>query len=239
MILYLGLGVLILLLALWLVRAFVEADPAKLARGVRVLLISAGATLALLLLVVLIASDRIGLGLAEIGGFAPLALRAWMQWRRQRPAAAPPHGQASEVETEYLRMRLDHDTATMSGTVRRGPFIGRHLSELKREELVELWRRCRAEDPQGASLLETYLDRFMPDWRNAADSEEAREPPGRAGGTIGREEAYAILGLPVGAGESEIREAYHRLMKKLHPDQGGSTYLAAQLNRARERLLHP
>lgn len=238
MILYLGVGILILLLVLWLVRAFVEADPAKLARGVRMLLISAGATLALLLLVVLIASDRIGLGLTEIAGLSPVALRAWMYWRRQRPASAP-HGQASEVETEYLRMRLDHDTATMSGTVRRGPFMGRHLSELKPEELLELWRRCRADDPQGASLLEAYLDRSMPGWREAAESAEAGAGPRHGAGAMSREEAYAILDLPVGAGESQIREAYHRLMKKLHPDQGGSTYLAAQLNRARERLLHP
>lgn len=234
MIVYLGLGVLVLLLVLWLVRAFIEADPAKLARSARLLLVTAGATVALVLLVVLVASDRIGLGLAELGGLAPLVLRAWMGWRRQR-GAAPPPGQASEVETEYLRMRLDHDTATMSGTVRRGRFAGRHLRELGRAELVELWRQCRVEDAQGATLLEAYLDRFASGWREAAES--AGTASGHAGTAMSREEAYAILGLAVGAGEAEIREAYHRLMMKIHPDQGGSTYLAAQINRAREALL--
>jgi hypothetical protein len=235
MIVYLGLGVLVLLLVLWLVRAFVEADPAKLARGARLLLVTAGATVALVLLVVLIASDRLGLGLAELGGLAPLAARAWMRWRRQRAAAAPPSGQTSEVETEYLRMRLDHDTASMSGTVRRGRFAGRHLSELGRDELIELWRQCRIEDAQGATLLEAYLDRFASGWREAAES--AGSAPDRAGTAMSREEAYAVLGLAVGAGEAEIRAAYHRLMMKIHPDQGGSTYLAAQINRAREVLL--
>jgi DnaJ-domain-containing protein 1 len=235
MILYLGLGVLVLLLALWLLRAFVEADPAKLARGARVLLITVGATVALLLLVVLIASGRLGLGFAEIGGIAPILLRGWLHWRRQRPAAAPPRGQVSEVETEYLRMRLDHDTATMSGIVRRGRFQGRQLSELGRDELVELWRTCRAEDGQGAHLLEAYLDRFAPGWREAGESAGAAS--GRASDAMTREEAYAVLGLAVGAGEAEIRAAYHRLMMKIHPDQGGSTYLAAQINRAREVLL--
>lgn len=236
MIVYLGLGVLVLVLVLWLLRAFIEADPAKLARGARVLLVTVGGTVALLLLVVLIASGRLGLGLAELGGIVPLAVRAWAQWRRRQAATAPPPGQASEVETDYLRMRLDHDSGTMSGTIRRGPNQGRHLSELNRDELVELWRLCRAEDAQGASLLEAYLDRFMPDWRQARDS--ARAGSSRAGDGMTREEAYAILGLAAGASEAQIREAYHRLMMKIHPDQGGSTYLAAQINRAREILLH-
>lgn len=235
MIVYLGLGVLVLLLALWLVRVFIEADPAKLARGVKTLLIAAGAAAALVLLFVFIASDRLVLGLGEIAAIAPLALRAWLQWRRRQAAAAPPPGQVSEVETDYLRMRLDHDSGTMSGTVRRGPYQGRHLNELGRDELIELWRLCRADDTQGASLLETYLDRFVPGWREAG--EQPRGSSARAAGGMTREEAYAILGLAAGAGEAEIREAHHRLMMKLHPDQGGSTYLAAQLNRAREVLL--
>jgi len=235
MLAYLGLGVFVLLLGLWLLRAFVEADPAKLARGARVFILTGAITAAVIVLVVLIATGRIGLGLAEITGLAPLALRGWAQWRRRQAAAAPPPGQASEVETDYLRMRLDHDSGTMSGTVRRGRFQGRHLSELTRDELVELWRECRAEDAHAASLLESYLDRVMAGWRET----------GEAGGTaartasdaMSREEAYAILGLTAGASEAEIREAYHRLMMKIHPDQGGSTYLAAKLNRAREVLL--
>jgi hypothetical protein len=234
-IVYLGLGVLVLVLALWLLRAFVEADPARLARGLRVFVITIGLSLALLLLVVLLASGRLGLGLAELGGLAPLVLRGWAQWRRRQAAAAPPPGQASEVETDYLRMRLDHDTATMSGVVRRGAFQGRRLNELDRDELIALWRECRAEDAQGASLLEAYFDRIMPDWRDSGDS--AGTASRRPSDAMTREEAYAVLGLAAGASEAEIREAYHRLMMKIHPDQGGSTYLAAQINRAREVLL--
>ncbi len=236
MIVYLGFGVLVLLLGLWLLRAFVEANPAKRARGMRVFLISIAGTIALLVLIVLIASDRVGLGLAEIGGLAPLALRGWALWRRRHAAGAPPPGRVSEVETDYLRMRLDHDTGTMSGTVRRGRFQGRHLGELSRDELIELWRECRAEDAQAANLLEAYLDRLTPSWREASRA-GANNTAARASDAMTREEAYAILGLAVGAGEAEIREAYHRLMMKIHPDQGGSTYLAAKINRAREVLL--
>lgn len=235
MIIYLALGVLVLLFVLWLLRAFVQADPAKLAQGARVLVMTVAATFALLLLVILVASGRLAFGLAELGGIAPIALGGWMQWRRHRAATAPPRGQVSEVETAYLRMRLDHDTATMSGTVRRGRFQGRQLRELGRPELVELWQTCCAEDSQGASLLEAYLDRLMPGWRENRGSGEGASR-GSSGDAMTRDEAYAILGLAADASEAEIRDAYHRLMMKLHPDQGGSTYLAAQINRAREVL---
>jgi hypothetical protein len=233
MVVYLGLGILALVLGLWLMRAFVEADPARLARRLRVFLMTVGLTVAFVLLIVLLAGGRLGLGLAELAGLAPLVLRGWAHWRRRQAATAPPPGQASEVETDYLRMRLDHDTGTMSGVVRRGKFQGRRLGELGRDDLVVLWRECLTEDLQGARLLETYLDRTAPGWREAAEGTGARG----ASEAMSREEAYAVLGLTPGAGEAEIRAAYHRLMMKIHPDQGGSTYLAAQINRAREVLL--
>jgi curved DNA-binding protein CbpA len=52
-----------------------------------------------------------------------------------------------------------------------------------------------------------------------------------------RGEALQVLGLAAEAGPNEIREAHHRLLLKLHPDLGGSDYLASQINRARDVLL--
>ncbi len=231
---YLGLGVLVLVVGLWLLRVFAEADPAKLARGAGRFAIAVAATAAVLVLFLLLVTGRFGLGLTELAALATVLMRGWALWRRRQAASGPPPGRTSDVETDYIRMTLDHDSGTMSGTVRRGPHQGRRLEELSQAELMGLWRECRAEDGQGASLLEAYLDRLMPGWR-----EEAARGAGaaRPADTMTREEAYAILGLAEGASPAEIREAHRRLMMKIHPDHGGSDYLAAKLNRAREVLL--
>jgi len=138
-------------------------------------------------------------------------------------------------------MSLDHDSGTMTGTVLRGEFAGMRLEELGRADLLALLRECRAEDEEGARLLEAYLDRVHPDWRD----ELAGERPGGSGsgghpggGDMTVEEAYAILGLGPGADAEAIKEAHRRLMVKLHPDHGGSDYLATKINRARDVLLH-
>ena len=62
-------------------------------------------------------------------------------------------------------------------------------------------------------------------------------PPRAAGGPMTREEAYQVLGLRPGASETDIRAAHRRLMRGAHPDQGGSDWLAARINQARDVLL--
>jgi DnaJ domain len=237
---YLALGIASLLALFLLGRAFVNADPAALARGVR----WAAVVLAILLLVFLIASEQLGPALAVIGGLLTVALRGRALWQHFRAASGPPPGQTSEVETDTLRMTLDHDSGTMRGTIRRGPHQGRRLNELSREELVALWRQCRVEDEASAKLLETYLDRTAPDWRGGREGGRSddggaagrRSGSGRPTAAMTREEAYEILGLAQGAATDEIKAAHRRLMLKLHPDQGGSTYLAARINQAKDLL---
>jgi len=141
-------------------------------------------------------------------------------------------------------MTLDHDSGEMSGVVREGRFTGRGLEELSEEDLIALWRECRAEDDQSAAVLEAYLDRTRGEaWRARAGAGRARADgqggggPASSGGHMTAEEAYEILGVAPGASDAEIHEAHRRLMQKLHPDHGGSNYLAAKINEAKDLLL--
>jgi hypothetical protein len=222
-------GVAILLGLLLLVYLFVNAEPAKLARGLKWTAIGAAG----LLLLFLLLSERFAFL------WMPLAL-VLPYWRRLRSlfagfATPGVGGRASEVVTPYLRMSLEHETGTMTGTVLAGRFTGMRLAELTIGDLVALLRECRAADAEGARLLEAYLDRLHPEWRDETDVGPSAPPRGGADMTI--EEAYAILGLEPGADEAAIKAAHHRLMMQLHPDRGGTDYLATKINRARDVLL--
>lgn len=235
MLAYLFLGILALLAVLGLMMAFTRANPASLARGLR----WAAFALAGLGVVLLPFLGRGSLAFLGPAVVIPLLMRFWGQsQRRDRPSP----GQTSSVETAWLAVTLDHDSGSMEGTVRSGRFAGRFLSSLEVAELLALLADCRAADPDSVPLLEAYLDRAHPDWREQGAEEAAQaasagagSPPPRGG--MSREEAYQILGLEPGAGAEAVREAHRRLMRKLHPDHGGSTYLAAKLNQAKDLLL--
>jgi hypothetical protein len=221
---------------LLLVYLFVNADPARLARGLKVTGIVI-AVLAVVTLAISPASGRLSALLVPVAMLMPLLVRVRALLDRYR---TPAGGQASTVSTPFLRMTLDHDTGSMTGTILRGRFSGMRVEELGTADLLALLRECRAEDEEGARLLEAYLDRLHPDWREELAGERAGNSGGGARSTSGDmtvEEAYAILGLSPGADAEAIREAHRRLMVKLHPDHGGSDYLATKINRARDVLL--
>lgn len=152
-------------------------------------------------------------------------------------------GNQSQVSGEILEMSLDHDSGTMRGRVIQGPMEGRELDDLSEQEFLELLRYCREHDDDSARLLETYLDRrFGDSWRADDQSEggkadEGERPSGSAGGPLTESEALDILGLEPGASRDEIIKAHRRMMQKLHPDHGGSDYLAARINEAKYCLL--
>ena len=227
---YLLLGVALLGLLLLTARWLVNTDAAKLGRFVGWFLIGIGGAAIAAFLFLLLVSDRFGLALMGGGGLA-FAVSRWRSVMRPRFAGATGGSRQSFVETKMLRMRLDHATGVISGDVRTGPFAGRSLEGLKDGELLSLWRHCTMDDDQGARLLETYLDRLKPDWRSWRGENAQR------GENMTLEQAYAILELRPGADPDQIKEAHRRLMMKLHPDHGGSTYLAAQINRAKDMLL--
>jgi DnaJ domain len=146
-------------------------------------------------------------------------------------------GQKSGVCTEALEMVLEHDSGQLKGTCLKGRFAGKPLSSLGRHELLQLLEELRGTDAKGALLLEAYLDRRAPGWRDLRSGPSDREEPRQSRGRRTTNDAYEVLGLKPGAKEAEIRAAHRRLMMKFHPDQGGSTYLAARINEAKEILL--
>ncbi len=148
-------------------------------------------------------------------------------------AAGP---QTSAIRTRFIEMTLDHQSGAMDGRVLEGPLQGRLLSTLGLPELLGLLKLCRGADAQSTAVLEAYLDRTQgADWRAQAQPGPHAAP--HPEGPMGREEAAAVLGVAPDAGEEEIRAAHRRLMQKLHPDRGGSTYLAAKINQAKDTLL--
>jgi hypothetical protein len=234
---WLFLGVCLLLALLLGGRALLNANPADLARWLR----WAGVVVLGLLAVFLMVTGRFGLGV-PVGLLAVALLRRWAL-PRIGPASwggvggRPRGGQTSEVTTDYLRMTLEHSSGLMRGTVLKGPFTGAELADLDRDQLMQLLADCHRDDPSGAQLLESYMERaYGEDWRGGGGTRQEAPPP-PSGGSMTREEALEILGLQAGATAEEVRAAYRTLMQKLHPDQGGSTYLAAKINQAKDTLL--
>jgi hypothetical protein len=223
-------GIAALALLLVLVRLYATLDAQQLARALRV----GGGIAALAIAVYLAVTGRFyaALPLAYFGATllkwipSPAGFGARM---RKTP------GQVSRVRSQFVEMELDHDSGVMRGRILAGQYENVPLDALDRTTLLGLLKEF---DAESRALLEAYLDRREPGWREHVEEDAGAgsgEPP--RGGPMTEEEALQILGLEPGAGAFEIRRAHRTLMKKLHPDQGGSTYLAARVNEAKEVLL--
>jgi hypothetical protein len=225
------LGLIVLLLLMWAASAFSKADPKQAARVVRAI----GGGAALLLAVFLLFRGEIGVAI-PVGVFG-LGLLGWMSLPATFAARTRRStGQASRVRTAFLEMELDHDAGAMRGRVLAGSHQGASLDALDRTTLLNLLSEF---DDDSRNLLAAYLDRREPGWREHAqrDAGADRAARGASAGKMTEEEAYQILGVAPGASTEEITRAHRSLMKKLHPDQGGTTYLAARINEAKDVLL--
>jgi len=176
----------------------------------------------------------------------PWINRAWFTWNLWRRIKGASRGRKSSISTEFLDMSLDHDSGDMDGRILKGPYQGALLSELSLEEAVQLLTQVQeAGDARSESLLEAYMDRIHGSaWRTGADEsgtandgQSRRRSAGAQRTAMSRDEALRLLGLEEGASAEEIEAAYKRLMKQVHPDAGGSDYLASQVNAARDLLL--
>jgi DnaJ-domain-containing protein 1 len=213
---------------------FAHANPAALAKLLKVI----GGTMTLGIAGLFAIRGRIDIAL--LFGSLGAWLLGWSRLtfpnlgKRARQAS----GSTSRVRSRLIEMTLDHDTGEMEGSVLAGAFTGQQLGSLDKAALLDLLVECHASDPDGTRLLEAYLDRRFPHWREDTRSEEQpRTDAQPSSGVMTPEEAYQVLDLKPGATPDQIRQAHRTLMKKLHPDQGGSTYLAARVNQAKDLLL--
>jgi hypothetical protein len=230
-----AIAVLVLYLLLQMYRA---ANPAVLARAVKIL----GGVIALAIAAFvgfrgeLAVAIPIGIFGAGLLGWSPFGTAAFGNIGNIFTGGSPrSSGQTSQVRSQFLDMRLDHDSGALSGRIVAGPYAGRSLEEFDLDRLLAI---LSGFDAESVALLESYLDRRFPTWREHAQGNTARGQRRPApSGKMTDEEAYQILGLQPGAGRDEIGRAHRGLMKKLHPDQGGSTYLASRVNEAKDTLL--
>jgi len=218
----------LLLLLAFAAYALLHASAAAIASTVR---LAAPAILALAGLAMMLA------GRGGIGGMLLSLAAAWFGSMRLRSSRQKSPGQRSRVRTAVLEMELDHDTGRLEGGVLAGKFEGKRLAEMTLEELLAL-RSELSGDSESLQLLETYLDGRFAVWRdNMKPDQDGGQRGSPAAGPMSKEEAYKVLGLQVGASAAEVRQAHRRLMQRLHPDMGGSSFLAARINEARDVLL--
>ena len=150
------------------------------------------------------------------------------------PGSAP---KDSTVATDELLMTLDHETGAMDGEVLVGRLAGQRLSSIELDALATLLDELANVDSR--QLLTAYLDRRFPGWSDSSPNNGNRgKPPPDTDGAMDSGQALAVLGLDEGASKDEIVDAHRRLMQKLHPDRGGTDYLAATLNLAKKVLLN-
>jgi DnaJ domain len=222
-------GVVVLLLALWALNVVSKVDPKVATRALK----AGGGLIALGLGVFL--GLRGELGVAIPVGLFGLGLLGWLPFgpagftaRTQKST-----GQASKVRSAYLEMELDHDSGEMRGRIVAGRHQGTALERLDVKTLAALLDEI---DEESRALLVAYLDRRDPSWSEHAQGHAAAGRAAASSGKMTEQEAYQILGVQPGASADDITRAHRTLMKKMHPDQGGSTYLAARINEAKEIL---
>jgi hypothetical protein len=224
------LGILALVLGLWALNIISKVDPKIAARVTK----AGGGLVSLALAVFLGLRGELWVAI-PLGTFG-LGLLGWMPFgpagfskRTQKST-----GQASRVRSGMLEMELDHDTGRMRGRFTAGPQAGRDLDGIDVPLLAKLLPSL---DEESRALLLAYLDRRDPTWSEHTQGDATAGRGFATGGKMTEEEAYQILGVQPGASADDISRAHRSLMKKLHPDQGGSTYLAARVNEAKETLL--
>jgi hypothetical protein len=164
-------------------------------------------------------------------------------YQKAKATRSSDSSQHSTVETSLLRMTLDHESGNVDGELLVTDSKGKYLSELTLPELIALYALADKQYPDSTEVLAAYLDRkHGSDWREAANAgndsgESGQHSRDTDSGKMTAVEAYAVLGLDHKATQEEVIATHRKLMLKLHPDRGGSNYLATKINQAKDLLV--
>jgi len=248
---YFLLGLAALILVLVAGHSLSNTNPALLARVVR----GAGGTIAVGLALVLLARGAVAFAI-PVGTFGLWLLSHALDSPAASGTASSGPSRTSQVKTDTLEMALDLDTGEVAGRVIKGRYAGQKVEDMAPADLAALWSDCQFSDPQSAQIIEAYLDRRHPTWRDDMARASGKEDGGGtgqddAGSGANRgsrtgaratsmtvAEAFEVLGLRRDADRDAVLSAHKSMMLKYHPDRGGSDYFAAKLNEAKSVLLN-
>ncbi|PCH62176.1 MAG: molecular chaperone DnaJ [Gammaproteobacteria bacterium] len=248
------LGLLVIGAFVLFLNAFLKASPAHVAKKIKQIgfYVAIG-------FVVLLAIVKLNWIIAVIGALFALLPRLmpllrylpilkWVQnWRKgpsgfgntqqSSQSTQTNSSQSSKVSARYITMTLNHESGELDGEIIEGQFAGQRLSTLSKEAIIQFHKECLANDNESAALVETYLNRIYGDTWSDADHQSHQQSSPNTKGNMSNAEALEILGLAKGASKKEIIAAHRLLVQKVHPDRGGSNYLAAKINQAKDILI--
>jgi hypothetical protein len=224
------LALLVLMGVMWFMSWYGKASPGRRNQAIKtgLLYFVAGA---LLLLVI---TGRIPVIFAAISAAVPI-LHRLLAYRGLIGTIGRFAGEKfgpTSFTTLWLIVEYDMARRTLDGNIIRGQFEGRKLSQLSAPELDELLQEVR-EDFQSRAAVNAFIMASK-----GQSYKQNSQPPSNADGKMSASQAYEILDLQANATDDEVKQAHKRLMQKLHPDRGGSSYLAAQINAAKDTLLN-
>ncbi|MEY4589862.1 MAG: hypothetical protein RL497_1938 [Pseudomonadota bacterium] len=143
------------------------------------------------------------------------------------------NGGVARFNTEHIAAQLDVNQLNLNGHIKKGLYANHTLETLDKSQLEELLGFYQTCDKKSYYLIKTLLQRRGFYHEQHQQHEQHKE----VASISDLQEALDILGLTGTPTKDDILAAHRRLIHKLHPDRGGSDYLASQVNAARDQLL--
>lgn len=195
-------------------------------------------------LIALTLTGRLSWIIAALGAMLPLLPRVARFIFSMWPSINPyfqrfQQNRQSNMRGRFINLQIDMLSGELQGEVLEGDFAGQQLQMMSLEQILLLLAHCKKQDMKSAALLEAYLDRQHAGWAESENSQyKSTKNESKFSDTeMNHQQALDILGLSSAATQKDILKAHKRLMQGLHPDRGGSDYLAKQINCARDLLL--